>query len=250
MRKIRLRKKYKMKKSNIIIIIITLLIITIFYTFKYLNNIVSPILINYAEVEIKRFSNLIVNKAISNYINDDINVDNLFIITRDGQDEIKTIDFNPIIVNKLLTTITDSVHVNLKNIIRGNVDKVDIIDDLADYDEKKLKDGIIFEIPAGVVFKNPLLSNIGPKIPVRLNLNGEVISNINTKVTNYGINNALMEVSVNIELSEQVILPFLSKKIDYNLNVPIAIKMIQGTVPNYFFNGITKSSPNISLPIE
>ncbi len=250
MRKIRLRKKYKMKKSNIIIIIITLLIITIFYTFKYLNNIVSPILINYAEVEIKRFSNLIVNKAISNYINDDINVDNLFIITRDGQDEIKTIDFNPIIVNKLLTTITDSVHVNLKNIIRGNVDKIDIIDDLADYDEKKLKDGIIFEIPAGVVFKNPLLSNIGPKIPVRLNLNGEVISNINTKVTNYGINNALMEVSVNIELSEQVILPFLSKKIDYNLNVPIAIKMIQGTVPNYFFNGITKSSPNISLPIE
>lgn len=250
MKRIKLKKKYHIKKANIIIIIIILLFFSIFKTFNYINNIVNPILINYAEVEIKRFSNLIVNKAVNAYITDDINIDNLFIITKDGQDEIKTIDFNPVMVNKMLVKVTDSVHVNLKNIINGNVDKIDIIEDWVEYDVEKLKNGIIFEIPAGVVFKNSLLSNLGPKIPVRLNLNGEVISNIDTKVTNYGINNALMEVSVNIELNEQVILPFISKRVYYNLNIPIAIKLIQGTVPNYYFNGMTKSSPNISLPIE
>lgn len=248
MARIKLRKKRHFKKGNIIILILILIFIGISKTFKYINNIASPILMSYAEVEIKRFSNLIVNKAVSKYM-DAASIDELFIIVKDNN-EIKTIDFNPMIVSKLLTTVTEAVHVNLKNIIKGNIDKVDVLDDLSDYDIEKLKHGIIFEIPAGVVLKNSLLSNLGPKIPVRLNLNGEVISNIKTNLTNYGINNALMEVSVNIDLNEQVILPFISKKIAYNLNVPVAIKLIQGTVPNYFFNGMTETSPNIALPIQ
>ena len=77
-----------------------------------------------------------------------------------------------------------------------------------------------------------------------------MISNIETKITNYGINNAMMEISVNIELSEQVILPFVSKKIVYNVNIPIAIKLIQGTVPNYYFNGLSRNSPNVFIPME
>jgi len=39
-----------------------------------------------------------------------------------------------------------------------------------------------------------LLSNLGPKIPVKFDLVGEVIINIETKITNYGINNAMMEI--------------------------------------------------------
>ncbi len=248
MARIKLRKKRHFKKSNIILLIFILIFIGINKAFKYINNIASPILMSYAEVEIKRFSNLIVNKAVSKYM-DAASIDELFIIVKDNN-EIKTIDFNPMIVSKLLTTVTEAVHINLKNIIKGNIDKVDVLDDLSDYDIEKLKNGIIFEIPAGVVLKNSLLSNLGPKIPVRLNLNGEVISNIKTNLTNYGINNALMEVSVNIDLNEQVILPFVSKKIAYKLNVPVAIKLIQGTVPNYFFNGMTETSPNIALPIQ
>ena len=41
---------------------------------------------------------------------------------------------------------------------------------------------------------------------------GSVLSNVKTKITNYGINNALLEVLVEIEVSEQIILPFISQK--------------------------------------
>lgn len=105
-------------------------------------------------------------------------------------------------------------------------------------------------LTSGVISSNSLLSNLGPKIPVKFDLVGEVISNIETKITNYGINNAMMEISVNIELSEQVILTFVSKKIVYNVNIPIAIKLIQGTVPNYYFNGLSRNSPNVFIPME
>lgn len=218
---------------------------------SYINKKINPILINYAEIEIKRFSNLIINRAVSEVLSDDLKIDELLIIDKDNKDEIQTIDFNPILVNQVLTKVTHNIQLNLKNIVNGKIDKVDIFDEAIDnYDLDKLRRGIIFEIPSGVISSNSLLSNLGPKIPVKFDLVGEVISNIETKITNYGINNAMMEISVNIELSEQVILPFVSKKIVYNVNIPIAIKLIQGTVPNYYFNGLSRNSPNVFIPIE
>jgi sporulation protein YunB len=219
--------------------------------FKFINNKVTPVLMNYAELELRKFSTLIINKAISKQISDDMNIDDLFIITKDGSGEIKTIDFNPLIVNKLLTLVTNSVQLNLKYIEDGELELMDIPNNvLVDYDKSNLKKGVIFEIPSGIVFNNSLLSNIGPKIPVKLNLVGDIVSNIKTQVTNYGINNAMIEVSINMEVTEQVILPFASKKITVITNIPVAIKLIQGSVPNYYFNGIDKMSPNLSIPVE
>lgn len=258
MRRIRLKKKrllpfkrFKITGINLFIIIFILFVGALYITFSYINKKITPTLINYAEIELKRFSNLVINRAVSEVINEDLKVDELLIIGKDNNDEIKTIDFNPIFVNRLLTIITSNIQKNLKNIVKGNLDKVDIIDEnFDDYDLKKLKNGIIFEIPSGIITKNSLLSNLGPKVPVRFNLVGEVVSRINTNITNYGINNAMLEISIDIELNEQIILPFVSKKITYNTNIPISIKLIQGTVPNYYFNGLNKSSPNVLVPVE
>ena len=54
---------------------------------------------------------------------------------------------------------------------------------------------------------------MGPKVPVKLSIIGDIVSTINTKVTNYGINNAIIEVSVLVEVEELVILPITTKKI-------------------------------------
>ncbi len=257
-KKIHLRKKFvivskktKIKKSTILVLTLILILFSILFMFKFINNKVTPVLMNYAELELRKFSTLIINKAISKQISDDMNIDDLFIITKDGSGEIKTIDFNPLIVNKLLTLVTNSVQLNLKYIEDGELELMDIPNNvLVDYDKSNLKKGVIFEIPSGIVFNNSLLSNIGPKIPVKLNLVGDIVSNIKTQVTNYGINNAMIEVSINMEVTEQVILPFASKKITVITNIPVAIKLIQGSVPNYYFNGIDKMSPNLSIPVE
>ena len=57
----------------------------------------------------------------------------------------------------------------------------------------------------GIITNNALLSNLGPKVPVKINLVGNVISNVGTKVENYGINSIMVEVySINFERIVQV----------------------------------------------
>ena len=53
-----------------------------------------------------------------------------------------------------------------------------------------------------------------------------------------------------MKIDEQVILPFASKKMSVKSEIPVALKIIQGTVPNYYFNGLEQQSPLVSLPAE
>ena len=79
---------------------------------------------------------------------------------------------------------------------------------------------------------------------------GDISSSVSTKITNYGINNALIEVNLNIKLTIMSVLPFLSKKIKIDNSVPISIKMIEGNIPSYYFNGIGKETATFSLPTD
>lgn len=252
-RRIKLKGKQRLKfnKPKLIIMIITIIVISIMMVFKLMNLKVNPVLFDFAELEARKLASIIVNNAISKNVTQNINVDELFLITRDDKGDIKTIDFNPITVNKILTETTNSVQVNLKYIEQGKVELLDLsTNSLIDYDIDKLKQGIIYEIPTGVIFGNSFLANIGPKIPVKFSLVGDIVSYINTKITDYGINNALIEVNIILELSEQVILPFISNKIKIETSIPVALKLIQGSVPEYYLNGINQNSTSLALPIE
>ena len=245
MRRIRLKKRIKLKNS---ILIIILLIISIFLAFKFINLKINPVLLDYANMEARKLASIIINDAINKNFKD-INIDELFIITKE-ENEIKAIDFNPIIVNQVLTNTTTLIQTNLKYLEQGKIELLNLnTDALIDYNTDKLRQGIIYEIPSGVIFGNSFLANIGPKIPVRFSLIGDIVSYVNTEVKDYGINNALIEVNIVLELSEQLILPFVTDKITIDTTIPVALKLIQGTVPNYYLNGL-QNSPAITLPIS
>ena len=245
MRRIKLKKRIKFKNS---ILIIILLIISIFLALKFINLKINPVLLDYANMEARKLASIIINDAINKNFNN-INIDELFIITKE-ENEIKAIDFNPIIVNKVLTSTTTLIQTNLKYLEQGKIELLNLkTDALIDYNTDKLRQGIIYEIPSGVIFGNSFLANIGPKIPVRFSLVGDIVSYVNTDVKDYGINNALIEVSIVLELSEQLILPFVTDKITIDTTIPVALKLIQGTVPNYYLNGL-QNSPAITLPIS
>ena len=162
---------------------------------------------------------------------------------KNDTDEIQLIDFNCVTVTKILTTVTNLVQLNLKAIEEGNIDLLELPDNtLEEYDQELLKKGIICEIPLGTVTGNALLSNIGPKIPLRLNLIGDVVTGVETNVKEYGINNALLEVGINVTLESRINLPFLSDKITVSTTVPIAMKVIQGKIPEIYANGFRVNS--------
>lgn len=252
-RRIHLRKKFKIHIKgfhNKIFLVFILFILALIIIFNYINTKVSPVISDYAKMEAKNISTYIINKAISSNIQNIINTDDLFLISKNSNNEINTIDFNPVIVNKALTEITKVIHSYLHDLEEGKVESLDLPESSYYSDFQKRNKGVLFEIPSGVVFENSLLSNLGPKIPVKLSFVGDIISNINTKVTNYGINNALIEINLNIKVTEKVILPISIDEIEVELSIPIAIKLVQGNVPSYYLNGLMGNSSVLTVPIE
>ena len=227
-------------KYLIIIIVLLWLIIS----FKIINKRVSPIMINIAEEESKKISSIIINDSIKKELDNGLTFDKLFITTYENN-TISTIDFDSIIVNKVLNNITNNIILGIKSIENGEPNNLSI---LSNYNKKKIKKGIIYEIPLSYSYNNVFLSNLSPKIPVKIHMIGNVNSNIRTKVTDYGINNALLEVYIDIEIELQVILPILSSKITNKSSIPIAIKMIKGNIPKYFSSNEKNNS--LSIPIE
>ncbi|MDD2203023.1 MAG: sporulation protein YunB [Bacilli bacterium] len=252
MKRMKTKRKRKFDKINQIIIVIILLFLSITMFLGYINAKLSPLLLDFAEIETAKFANLIINRAVTKQITNEIDIDKLFSTIKNNNGEIQTVDFNPTIVNKVLNMTTNAVHSSLKAVEEGKIDMIEIPEGIiVEYDKEKIKKGIIFEIPLGAISGNAFIANLGPKIPVKLNLIGSVNSNINTRISEYGINNALIEVYIKIEVTEKINLPLSSKDMVVSSDIPIAMKIVQGKIPEYYNNsGLKQNSSVFTLPIQ
>ena len=248
MRKVYFKKKYyvNIKFKYKILFFFVLTILTTILFFNYVNNSITPILMKHAESELKRISLYIINESINDDILEEINIDNIY-ITNSENNSIKSIDFNTYLSNQLLRRINNSIWNNLNALQTGNLNNLKINKNFFTKEElNNLKKGVVYKIPLGVIYKNSLFNNLGPQIPIKLKLSGNVNSFLNTNIKNYGINNAIIEITINIEVEEQVLLPFTSKTISVTNEVPLAIKIIEGNIPDYYASGIKENSPIIS----
>ena len=89
----------------------------------------------------------------------------------------------------------------------------------------------IFFIPSGMISNHFLLNNLGTKIPIRAKLVNNLYANIKTKITNYGLNNALAEMYVVIEMKQAVISPFSRSFQTKQYEILISTFFITGKVP-------------------
>lgn len=236
MRKIKLKKK-KNKNHNVIILLIVMIIITLFIVFNFIGKKLTPIIMNYAEKQAKKIAVLVIGNAIDNELGEKFKNDNLFIT--DG----KETNYNTYEINNILKEVSINVKEYLRKLESGELGDIGLSDnENINVNSKKLKKGIIYQVPSGIIFNNGILANLGPKIPVKLSLIGDITTDIVTDIKEYGINNAVIELGVKIIAEEQVILPFDTKQIQVETVVPISIKIINGTVPGYYFNPYTLSS--------
>ncbi|MBQ9072037.1 MAG: sporulation protein YunB [Bacilli bacterium] len=246
-------KKRKIKKNiiiNKIILIIILLVIAIIYLLKLFNERAIPQFISYSEVQTERIVSLIINNTISEEVANNIDMDDLFITTKNSEGDIKSIDFNTISVNTLLSKTEKMLEKNLIAVEKGDIDSLGILANTWDgYDETNLKKGIIYELPSGIIFNNTILNNVLPKIPVKIDLIGNIFCKLTTDINSYGINNALIKIGIEVDVDVKILLPFVSETIKVSSNIPIIIKLIEGNIPEYYFNGYL-DTPTITSNIE
>lgn len=225
-------------------VIIIVFFVAFFYLLSFFNKQLTPILIEHAESEIKKVSLYMINQSIDDEVVKNLNVDELFIMNK-SENTIQSVDFNTLRVNQLLQKINKKVWDNLSALQNGNM-KVLSEHDSIFQNTTKLNKGVIYEVPMGIIFHNTLFSNVGPKVPVKLIFSGNMNSYVKTNIKDYGINNAMIEVTIHIEVEEQVLLPFTSKRIKVEADVPLAVKITNGDVPHYYSTGIKENSPIVS----
>ena len=213
----------------------------------FINRGIEPTLMAIAEKETRRLANLVVNNAINQQIaEDEFNVENFIKIEKDEHGKISAIDFNTTVVNRVLAKTTNRVQLNLKAASEGKLSALEFPDVQVETEQEQ---GIIYYIPLGQATNNVLLGNLGPRIPVRFYVIGDVHSDVNKNIRPFGINNALIEIAIHIEVNVQIIIPFATKTATIRNDIPVAIQIIQGEVPQ-FYNQSGEGNTSIEIPVE
>lgn len=216
------KKKRKLSIFAFVIVIIILLSVIIM---QVISNRVAPLVMDYSVTEMKRIASIILNKSVTDDVMANLDIDKLFIITRSSSDDIISVTLDSAVVNKITNQISDKCEENLRKIENGKFG--DIKNDF-NIDEE------YFYVPIGIAFKNTILNDVGPKVPIKLKIVGNVTSGITTDIKEYGINNSLITISVEVKVEMMVVLPFSSDFASIKNVVPIAIKLIQGKVPQFY----------------
>ena len=230
-----LKIKHKLMFSNLLLIFFSIFIII------FVNKMSDDKIIEYSTMLASKITKYVVTKAYEPEIFD-MN-DNLYEIIQGEDGEIKTIIYDTMKVNKLLSSINENVYDMFDSLEGGILKQLNIRENiLTNNNKSNFVDGIVLEVPIGIAMNNFLLSNLGPKIPIKISLTGEFESCISTSVEEYGINNALITIYVDIRVTEQITIPFISEKIVIENKIPISVNVINGKIPNYYLNGFEKTS--------
>ena len=199
----------------------------------------------YSISETKHFISNLVKEIVDS---ENLYSNNIFKISRNNNNEIEIIDFDTTEVNKVLERITKKIENSLKHLENAEIKSIKYFPQFNGHNFIKLKKGVLFELNDD--FYNNSLLGTDTKIPIKLSFVGNVYTYISTNIKNYGYNSAYLEVNINIEIKESIKLPMLEFKYKIENTYPIALKIIQGTIPNYYGDKFSSNSSSYSLPIK
>lgn len=237
------KRRKKIKVSNIIVVVACLIFFLTYNLIKIYNNKINPKIIHAAEVELTKFTESFLSMNIGyDIINDDV-IKDILVINKNKDDEILYVDYNLDKAYETLEVITNELYRLVNDLETGKY---------SGFKERNIiydKNMLVLKVPFFISSDYALLSNLGPNIYLPVNFVGSILTNIKTKVTDYGMNNALVELYVTINLKEEILSPVTKNTLSIDYDVLIASKIINGRVPYFYGGEITSKSNALTLPI-
>ena len=219
--------------------------------------ICSFLLVNNYSKKISRKATILVNQKLDKVLyqffsdlitNDVINkesVNDILKINKNNKDEILSVDYDLEKTYKILTDISNILKVGINDLENGKIDV-----DLYDKYLENGKNGLILNIPLFLDSDNIFINNLGPKIPVVINFNETLLTNVKTTVTNYGFNNALLEIYITVEMQKLIITPLKKDEEKFNYDILIGALVINGSVPEFYGGNYESNSNILDIPIN
>ena len=203
---LRKRKKHNFNKL-LFFLFFAIFIIVSYFCSKNINNY----FISVAEKEVYKMTKDIIS---SSKIDEDFDIDKIYSIIEDNNKN-SIINYNSNLLNNYSNAISKSIKDKYNKFENNN---------------------IVLKIPFGSIFKNPMISSMGPMIPVKIKLIGNVNSDIKIDIKEYGINSSVVIVKNVVVINERIILPMIYKDIKVKSDFPISYKIINGSIPDYYSN--------------
>lgn len=239
-------KRYLFLMTSVIFILL------IFISFYIIDQKIRPSIVDIAEQKTIEFATRTINSAVKSTEN--VSFDDLVIMQLDNNGNVTTLGWNSEAVNRALRTATDRAEYFLYGMNKGQqidvddpelheIEFGDTVGDLA------AKDPTVIEIPLGRVTGNTLLSNLGPKVPVHFEIVGSLRSDVVHELKEFGVNAALFEIYIPVEVNIQIIIPFSTTTAEVSTKVFIDSRVIMGKVPEFFSAG-GDNGPAITIPRE
>ena len=228
-------KRFKRKnKNNIMIIIFLIIVFDVFLFYLFIDKLGYNIAYT-AKLKVEELTKYHLNSTIKKFLN--INT-NDYIKLNFVNNNIVNVDIDNNSCNKLLNDIIIDIENNIKNIEKGN------INDYHNLEMLRGNNGVIVLMPMGVILNNSLFSRLGPRIPIKISFLENLNAFVDIEVVNYGINNSLIKLFINIEIEEVVELPIEKNRNIVSYKYLIASKLVNGEVPN-MLGGVIKDNSNI-----
>lgn len=234
-------RKYNKRKINYVFLILLLIIIFDYIFLGYYTKNLSKNVVNIVKIKLEELNRYYLNNTIKKFLN--INT-NDYIKLNFVNNNIVNVDIDQENSNKLLKLIIEDLTNNIKNITKGD------INDYFNLELLKGNNGVVLYVPTGVIFNNAILANLGPKIPIKSSFLNNLEANVDVEVSNYGINNSLIKLYININIKEIIEMPTESDTSTISYKYLLASKLVNGQVPNFIGTNFDKSSEIVNSNVN
>lgn len=232
------------KFQRVGLLLFIIFVLGVFLCFRF-NKKITPNLLSVAEASINKLNETILTNYRVKDIYKEVDLTEAISIVKNSKEEIITVDFNLERVYEALAVITGYLQRSLEDEgIRNTILKY------YNEDLSSSLDSIVLSLPIGVASKGIYFANLGPRIPVKVSYMGYVSSSVRTKIEDYGINNALVSIYIDLFITNEFILPLKQEEIHHDYSILIASKIVQGIVPEYYGGAIEAKSNILNVPIN
>ena len=211
--------KTKLNKKRSFNLTMLSIVILVFLIINFYNKRISDKLLDIASTKIDEVTNIYIK---NNIVPKDVSLDRLLEIDKNSKEEIISVNIDNNYANEIMIDVVKK--------IQNNIFELDVDDTLL----KKYKDSTYISLPLLLVYDGTLLSNLGPRIPVKLSFYEHAFGNIEVELTDYGINNALIKIFLEISLEQKIYIPYKETTKTKEFRLIIGSKIINGTVPNIY----------------
>lgn len=202
-----------------------------FFFLWYVDHRLNKILRNYIDSEVERVTSLVVSNSLKK-VKDDFS--SYYKVEKDF-DGVEHIYYDTAEIENFKVLLTETVQDEFYKVEHGDFSTY-LLSQQVKYREKYpfFQNGYLCEVNMNSINNSTLFGNLGPSIPIRLSFMGFVDSDVSLDVKEYGINNVIVEVGVDMTIKNMITMPITSHIQDTQIHEVISIDVIKGEVPHYY----------------